>query len=166
MNLQLKTFLGILTDTHNLTLATANATADVLSLVGLQPNGPGLSRAGPNSPRPIGPPQSPRAFEAFGCSGGGYLMTGGLVNQGLSTAVTQAGYDNSLFSYAGCRCNAGYDNVYNLSDTGRLHMCTASSQGTCALRWYHRCWLGCAYEHVALFVYLKCISMQICLGLT
>ena len=108
---QLQTFLGILTDTHSLTLATANVTAGAPALLGLPPS--------PNSgPDAEGPPMSPGVFEAMSCSVDSLGMTGGLVNQGLSSAVIHMGYDYSLFSYVGCRCNAGYDNVYSLNATG------------------------------------------------
>jgi len=61
----------------------------------------------------------PSISEAMGCSEGPPGMTGGLVSQGLSPAVLHTGYDNSIFSYVGCRCNAGYDNIYTLNNTGR-----------------------------------------------
>ena len=113
---QLQTFLGILTETHSLTLATANVTAGAPALLGLPPRGPGPPpKFGPDAE---GPPMSPGAFEAMSCSVDSLGASGGLVNQGLSSAVIHMGYDYSLFSYVGCRCNAGYDNVYSLNATG------------------------------------------------
>ena len=45
---------------------------------------------------------------------------GQLPSQGLSTADSAMGYDEDLFSFVGCRCIAGYDNVYTISETGAL----------------------------------------------
>ena len=144
--LQVKAFLSIISDTHNLTLAAANATTPLPNLTGLPsttrrargsgangpgpngpgPNGPGPNGPGPNGPGPIphgpgpGPPgPPPGSFDAVGCSDAGYKVTGELINQGLSTAVAQLSYDNSLFSYVGCRCAPGYDNVYSVDATGQ-----------------------------------------------
>ncbi len=90
--MQLQIFLGILSDTGNLTLATTNVTATTAT--------------------------PPGASEAMGCSESSSGVTGNLVSPGLSPAVLNTGYDNSIFSYVGCRCNAGYDNIYTLNDTG------------------------------------------------
>lgn len=133
--LQLQTFLGIINATQNLTLATLNVTANSPALVG--PRVPGLtdsSRGRPGPPRgggsggglpgPRGPP--PR-FEAVGCSDDGFRTTGQLKKQGLSAAVSVMGYDEGLFSFVGCRCNAGYDNVYTISKTGMLQLPSLNS---------------------------------------
>ena len=140
--MQLQNFLGIIDATKNLTLATLNATANtpalkdppVPGLIGSiegSPDGPGEGGpGGPNGVDPGGsggggpawgapPPRgTPPQFEAFGCSGGGFKSTSNLMKQGFSTAVTTMGYDESLFSFVGCRCNAGYDNIYTISETG------------------------------------------------
>ena len=81
------------------------------------PGGPGGGWPGRSGPPPRGPPP---LFEAFGCSGEGFKRTSNLMKQGFSTAVTTMGYDASLFSFVGCRCNAGYDNIYTIGETGVL----------------------------------------------
>ena len=101
-------------------LATTNVTATTPMLKGPSPRVADPSaHVGPesNSQYIDQPPSS--ISEAMGCSEGPPGMTGGLVSQGLSPAVLHTGYDNSIFSYVGCRCNAGYDNIYTLNNTGR-----------------------------------------------
>ena len=130
--MQLQNFLEIIDATHNLTLATINATANNPTLaagtprVGLGSRGPGPGPVGPGGsggpggpggPPPRGPPPN---FEAFGCSDEGFKLTGQLMQQGFSTAVPQMGYNEGLFSFVGCRCDAGYDNVYSIDSSGVL----------------------------------------------
>ena len=134
--MQLQTFLGIIDATHNLTLATVNATANNPALAGptlvtVGPEGTGLrgrtggspgglgggGPRGPGRPPPWGPPPQ---FEAFGCSADGFTMTGKLNKQGFHAAVSMAGYDQGLFSFVGCRCDPGYDNIYLIGETGVL----------------------------------------------
>lgn len=93
-------------------------------------------------PPPRGPPPN---FEAFGCSDDGFKVTGQLLKQGFSTAVPQMGYDEGLFSYVGCRCNDGYDNIYSIDSTGlflgkslspasvgiRVHLCMIPAKHCC-----------------------------------
>ena len=38
---------------------------------------------------------------------------------GFATAVGTVTYDFALFSYVGCRCNPGYDNIYSVDDAGK-----------------------------------------------
>lgn len=132
---QVQTFVNVISATRNLTQALSNASADLFVTEGLfpmasHPRGSGPGRPGPRGNRPIGPNSPgpngpgpggppPGMFAAEGCSEGGFKLTGKLANQGLNTAVPQLSYDNALFSYVGCRCAAGYDNVYNLEPSGK-----------------------------------------------
>ena len=136
---QLQTFLGIINATQNLTLAMLNVTANSPALVG--PRVPGLTdsiRGRPGSPSrgggpgggPPGPRGPPPRFEAIGCSDDRFRTTGQLKKQGLSAAVSVMGYDEGLFSFVGCRCNAGYDNVYTISKTGVLQLPYLNSLST------------------------------------
>lgn len=100
-----------------------NATANTPALAAGASTGPMQppGGAGPGGPGGSGgpPPRAPPAnFEAFGCSDEGFKVTGKLMKQGFSTAVPEMGYDERLFSFVGCRCNAGYDNVYTIGPTG------------------------------------------------
>ena len=131
---QLHTFLGIIDATKNLTLATLNATANTPALegppvlgltasIGGGPGGPG--GGGPEGPGGGGPGRSgppfrgpPPQFEALGCSDQGFRSTSDLMNQGFNRAVATTGYDESLFSFVGCRCDAGYNNIYTIGETG------------------------------------------------
>ena len=79
------------------------------------PGGPGGGGPGRGGQPPRGPPPH---FEAFGCSDEGFKTTSNLMKQGFSTAVTTTGYDESLFSFVGCRCAVGYDNIYTIGATG------------------------------------------------
>ena len=147
---QLQSFLGIIDATKNLTLATLNATANTPALEGspvsgmigssegspggpggVGPGGPGGGGPGRDGPPPRGPPPQ---FEAFGCSDEGFKATSNLMKQGFSTAVTTMGYDESLFSFVGCRCDAGYDNIYTISETGVagcLNLCLPEHELQC-----------------------------------
>ena len=117
--MQLQIFLGILSDTGNLTLATANVTATTAMLKGPPPGVTDpYAHVGPDPNNQSVDATPPGTSKAIGCSEGSPRMTGSLVSQGLSQAVMNTGYDNSIFSYVGCRCNAGYDNIYTLNDTG------------------------------------------------
>lgn len=120
--MQLQIFLGILADTHNLTLATLNVSSSVPPVSPERPpegppEGPEGAPEGPKGP-PEGSGVVPGPFEAVGCNEGVLGQAGNAASRGLATATPQMGYDISLFSYVGCRCNAGYDNVYTLTDTG------------------------------------------------
>ena len=44
-----------------------------------------------------------------------YAVDGGLGRDDVILAV-----DNDFFSYAGCRCSAGYDNIYDFDGRGGL----------------------------------------------
>ena len=39
-------------------------------------------------------------------------------DQGLGIDDVHIDYDDGLYSYAGCRCAAGYDNIYTFDETG------------------------------------------------
>ena len=120
--MQLRTFLGILADTRNLTLATANATA--------------YNPASRRSPGSTSPPRSRSTPlpPSTGCSRQGPDTTDDPTEQALGSAVGQSAYDKGLFSYVGCRCNRGFDNVYTLAETGGVRSCT----GLVSLRCSHR----------------------------
>ncbi len=118
--MQLQAFLGILSDTGNLTLATTNVTGTTAMLTGSAPGvADPFANVGsvPSSQYVDGTPSG--TSEATGCSDSSSGITGSLISQGLSPSVLTTGYDNSIFSYVGCRCNAGYNNIYTLKDTGR-----------------------------------------------
>ncbi|KAL3134262.1 hypothetical protein ABBQ38_006526 [Trebouxia sp. C0009 RCD-2024] len=59
------------------------------------------------------------------------------VDGGLGRDDVTIVYDQSFFSYVGCRCSSGYDNVYIFDDAGRVTMdCTPSksrSRGVTAM---------------------------------
>ncbi len=134
--MQLQTFLGILSDTGNLTLATTNVTGTSATLTGASPGVayPSANVASVPNSQCVGATAA-GASEAMGCSDSSSGVTGSLVSQGLSSAVLTTGYDNSIFSYVGCRCNAGYDNIYSLNDTGRsllLHCGFVPSTACCS----------------------------------
>ena len=44
------------------------------------------------------------------------------VDGGLGRDDVTIDYDQTLFSYVGCRCSQGFDNVYTFDDTGRVHL--------------------------------------------
>lgn len=41
------------------------------------------------------------------------------VDSGLGRDDVEMAYDNALFSYAGCRCISGYDNIYTFDASGK-----------------------------------------------
>ncbi len=151
--MQLQTFLGILSDTGNLTLATTNVTGTTATLTGASPGVADPSAhvvPAPNS-------QYVTSEATTGCSESSSGITESLVSQGLSPAVLTTGYDNSIFSYVGCRCNAGYDNIYTLNSTGRsllLHCGFVPSIACCSGMTPRMCMRGCVAccLHVTVFV--------------
>ena len=56
---------------------------------------------------------------------------------GVATADPTLKYDFGLFSYVGCRCNAGFDNIYTVGSAGLpLHFSFEAESllgGTCIL---------------------------------
>ena len=76
--------------------------------------GPG---GGPGGLPPGGLPP-PEPIPTQGCSSNGVRDTGAMPGPGLGNPQDQIDYDDSFFSFVGCRCNSGYDNVYTIDTTG------------------------------------------------
>ena len=66
-----------------------------------------------------------------GCNTDGPLSDDSFsVDGGLGRDDVTIDYDQSLFSYVGCRCASGYDNIYTFDATGNLQVMTlAAKQG-------------------------------------
>jgi len=94
-DLQIEAFLSVLDSTNSLITAFANATAYI-------PDPSYVDGFTSTTPCPSTDP----ATQIPNIIIDGVLIVGAL------------GYDFGLFSYAGCRCNAGYDNIYTVDDTG------------------------------------------------
>ncbi len=94
-DMQIEAFLSILDNTNSLITAFANATTYI----------PDPSYVdGFTSTTPC--PSPDNATQILSMSSNGILND------------VDLSYDFGLFSYAGCRCNAGYDNIYTVDDTG------------------------------------------------
>lgn len=93
--LQIIDFLEVYQATNNLAIAGTNLTS--FNQVFTWPSSAeGCESDGPNSDT-------------------SYSVDGGLGRDDVILTV-----DNEFFSYAGCRCSAGYDNIYDFDGTGRF----------------------------------------------
>ena len=57
------------------------------------------------------------------------------VNGGLGRKDVVLDYDQALYSYVGCRCTSGYDNVYLLDASGGSQQLSVLLYSTCVLCW-------------------------------
>ncbi len=94
-DLQIEAFLSVLDSTNSLITAYANATAYI-----------------PDPTYVDGFPSTTPCPSADAATQITSVTTNGVFIDG---AVS---YDFGLFSYVGCRCDAGYDNMYNVDSTG------------------------------------------------
>ena len=92
--MQIKAFLSVLDSTNSLVAAFANATAYIPD------------------------PAYVDSFTSATACPSGYS---GAQVTGVPTSYTALNYDFALFSYVGCRCNAGYDNIYSVDSQGMTH---------------------------------------------
>ena len=92
--MQIKAFLSVLDSTNSLVAAFANATAYIPD-----------------------PAYVDSFTSATACPSG----DSGAQVTSVPTSYTALNYDFALFSYVGCRCNAGYDNIYSVDSQGMTH---------------------------------------------
>ena len=88
----MKAFLQTLTTTSSLTAAVANNTAFYTNSQFVSP-----------------------FISADGCNADGALISP--TAQGAAYTRRSLGYDYSLFSYVGCRCDSGYHHIYTSDDS-------------------------------------------------
>ncbi|DBA84440.1 TPA: hypothetical protein ACH3X1_006072 [Trebouxia sp. C0004] len=94
---RIEAFLSVLDSTNSLITAFANATASI-----------------PDPTYVDGFPSTAPCPSTDAATQIPSMTTNGSLNLGALS------YDFGLFSYAGCRCNAGYDNIYSIDGTGRV----------------------------------------------
>lgn len=56
-----------------------------------------------------------------GCPADGFQDMGATPGPGLGRPPSQVDIDDSFYSFVGCRCEAGYDNVYTVDNAGTPH---------------------------------------------